>query len=95
MHHSIDGPAGSHIRHDSGNVDVSYGYGWIVATHGGNRIEARHGGREDWLANNIIRDFANGDILITMAYDNGPDSDGMSVAACKALVGVLKQYGHH
>jgi CubicO group peptidase (beta-lactamase class C family) len=80
------------IRHDENNIDVSYAYGWVVSTSNGKLIEARHSGVEDWLANSFIRDFENGDIVIAMAYDFGPDSDNMSVLAISNLTKILKQY---
>jgi|GEM_PF-437745 len=78
------------IRQDPGAA-VSYGYGWIVATADGKRIEARFSGREDWLANSFIRDFANGDVVITLACDFGPDSPGMSTLVAKDLANILKK----
>ncbi|HUL44292.1 MAG TPA: serine hydrolase domain-containing protein [Bacteroidota bacterium] len=79
------------IRHDDNNVDVAYGYGWIVSTQNGKRIEYRHGGREDWLANSFIRVFADGDIIITFAYDFGPNANAMSVMAAKQLAIILQE----
>ncbi|MFI5253752.1 MAG: serine hydrolase domain-containing protein [Bacteroidota bacterium] len=72
-------------------ADVYAGYGWnISTTNDGKFVEASHAGREDWIQNSIIRVFANGDVIITWAYDFGPNSNPMSVAAAKALAGILK-----
>jgi CubicO group peptidase (beta-lactamase class C family) len=74
-------------------VDVYSGYGWIVSTtKDGKLVETRHSGREDWMANSWIRVFRNGDLVIALAYDFGPDADAMSVMAAKELVLMLKQH---
>ncbi|WP_160328132.1 serine hydrolase domain-containing protein [Solirubrum puertoriconensis] len=68
-----------------GEREVFYGYGWVVLTRGGQTVELRHSGVEDWLGHNSHLILAGEYTIAVLSNAGDPNGEAWSRKVAEGL----------